>query len=67
MLGVNKNIVNSQWRNGEMEHKASFKNETGSNAVATYSGTKRNIRGGLSFAITLLYSTYSFNRRAKQS
>jgi len=35
-----------------MEHKAYFKNKTGSNAVTTHSDTKRNIPGGLSFAIT---------------
>ena len=35
-----------------MEHKASFKNKAASNAVATHSDTKRNIPGGLSFAIT---------------
>ena len=35
-----------------MEHKAYFKNKTGSNAVTTHSDKKRNIPGGLSFAIT---------------
>ena len=40
-----------------MEHKAYFKNKTGSNAVTTHSVTKRNIPGGLSFAITLLHCT----------
>jgi hypothetical protein len=47
---------------GEMEHQTSFKNKTGSNAVTTHSELTRNIAGGLSFAITLLYSTYSINK-----
>jgi hypothetical protein len=57
MVGVNNKIVNYQYRKGEMEYKASFRNKTASNAKATHSDTKRNIPGGLSFAITLLYST----------
>jgi len=44
-----------------MEHNTSFKNKTGSNAVTTHSHTNRNIPWGLSFAITLLYSTYCIN------
>jgi len=44
-----------------MEHKAYFKNKTGSNAFTTHSYTKRNIPRGLSFAITLLYRTHSIN------
>ena len=36
-----------------MEHRAYFKKKAGSNAVTTNSDTKRNIPGGLSFAITL--------------
>ena len=36
-----------------MEHKAYFKNKTGSNAVTTHSDMKRNIPRGLSFAIIL--------------
>ena len=44
-----------------MEHKAYFKNKTGSNAVTTHSDTKRNIPEGLPFAITLLHCTYSIN------
>jgi hypothetical protein len=40
-----------------MEHKAVFKNKAGSNAITTCSDTKRNIPRGLSFTITLLYST----------
>ena len=36
-----------------MEHKDSFKNKAGSNAVTTHADTKRNIPGGISFAITL--------------
>jgi hypothetical protein len=51
-----------------MEHKASFKNKTASNAIATHSDKKRNIPGGgLSFAITFLYNTYSIKKRAEQS
>jgi len=34
-----------------MEHEASFKNKTGSNALASHSRTTRNIPGGLAFAI----------------
>jgi hypothetical protein len=67
MVEVNNKIVNYQCINGEMEHKASFKNITGSSAEATHSGTKRNIPGGLYFAITVLYSTYSINKRAEQN
>jgi hypothetical protein len=38
--------------NGEMEHKAVFKDKTGINAVATHSDMKSNIpRGGLSLTI----------------
>jgi len=44
-----------------MEHKDSFKNKASSNAVATHSDVKRNIPRGISFAITLSYSTYSIN------
>jgi len=44
-----------------MEHKVSFKNKTGSNAVVTHSDTKKNNPGGLPFAIIALYSTYSIN------
>ena len=51
---------------GEMEHQASFKNKAGSNAVATHSDVKRNIPRGLSFAITLLHSTYSTNQQTEQ-
>ena len=50
-----------------MEHKASFKNKTGINVVATYSDMKRSIPKGLSYAITLLYSIYSINKRAEKS
>ena len=50
-----------------MEHKAYFKNKTGSNAVTTHSDTKRNIPGGLSFTIILLHFTYSINKRVEQS
>ena len=50
-----------------MEHKTLFKNKTGSNATATHSDTKRHIPGGFSFASTVLYSTYSINKRAEQS
>jgi len=51
----------------EMEHKASFKNKAGSNAIVTHSDTKRGVPGGLSFATPLFYSTYCINERAKQS
>jgi hypothetical protein len=44
-----------------------FKNKAGSHAVTTHSDTKRNIPRGLSFAITLLHSTHSINKRAEQS
>ena len=50
-----------------MEHKATFKNKAGSNAIATHSDKKRNVPGGLSFAIPLLYSNYCTNKRAQQS
>jgi len=50
-----------------MEHKASFKNKAGSIAVTTCSDTKWNIPGGLSFAITLLYSTYPINTSDEES
>jgi len=50
----NNKIVNYQYINGEMERKASFNKKTRSNAIATHSDTKRNIPGGLSFAITPL-------------
>jgi len=36
-----------------MEHKAYFKNKAGSNAVTTYSHTKRNIPRGLCLEIIL--------------
>jgi hypothetical protein len=45
-----------------MEHNASFKNKAGSNRDVTHSDKKRNIPRELSFAITLLYSTYSINK-----
>jgi len=50
-----------------MEHSASFKYKAGSNTVVTHSDTKRNISQALSFAITLLYGTYSINKQAEQS
>ena len=50
-----------------MEHKAYFKNKTGCNAVTTHLGRKSNIPGGLSFAINLLYCSYSINKRVEQS
>jgi uncharacterized membrane protein YvbJ len=53
--------------NGEMEHSASAEIKAGSNAVTTHSDTKRNIPGGLSLSITLLYSTYNINTRAEHS
>jgi hypothetical protein len=46
MVRVNNKIVNYQWRNGEIEHKASFKSKTASNAKATHSDTKRYIPRG---------------------
>ena len=50
-----------------MEHNSYFKNKTGSNAVITHSDTKRNIPGGLSFAIILLHCIYSINKRVEQT
>jgi len=50
-----------------MEHKALKRNKAGSNAITTHSDTKRNIPRGLSFAITLLHSTHSTNKRSEQS
>ena len=50
-----------------MEHSASFKYKAGSNTVVTHSDTKRNIPRGLSFAVTLLYSSYSINKQAEQN
>jgi hypothetical protein len=44
-----------------MEHKVTFKNKAESNAITTYSNTKRNILRGLSFAIALLHSAYRIN------
>jgi hypothetical protein len=46
-----------------MELKALKKNKAGSNAVTTDSDTKSNIPRGFYFAITLLHSTDSFNKR----
>jgi hypothetical protein len=50
-----------------MEHKASFKNKAGSNTIVTHSDTKRDVSGGLSYAIPLFYSTYCINERAEKS
>ena len=50
-----------------MQHKASFKNKVGSNAVTIHSDMNRNIPGGLSFAINLFCSAYSANIQAEQS
>ena len=50
-----------------MEKWNTMENKTGSNAATTHSETKRNILGGLSFAITLLHCTYSINNRVEQS
>jgi hypothetical protein len=47
-----------------MEHNISFQNNIECHAVATYSYVKRNIPRGLSFASTVLYSTYSINTGA---
>jgi len=49
---------------GAMEQNASVKNKAGSNAIVTHSYMKRNIPGGLSFAINLWYSTHSINPQA---
>ena len=49
-----------------MEHKDSFKNKAGSNAVTTHGDTRRNIPGGISFVITLCVAlillTHKLNR-----
>ena len=49
-----------------MEHRAYFKNETGSNAVTTHSDTKRNIPGDsfsqLILCIALITLTNELNR-----
>jgi len=48
-----------------MEHKVSFKNETGSNAVVTHSDKKKNNPGGLSpllFCIALIPLTHKLIR-----
>jgi len=68
LVGVNSKIVRlcklsmENWNT-----RLHLKKEAVSNAVTTHSDTKRNIAGGLSFAITLLYNTYSINKRAEQS
>jgi hypothetical protein len=53
--------------NGEMEHKDSCKNKTGSNSDETRSDTKRSIPEELPSAITHVYSTYSINKQAEQT
>jgi hypothetical protein len=40
-----------------MEQNTLVENSSGSNAVTAYSGMKRNIPGGLSIAIIILYNT----------
>ena len=50
-----------------MQHHTSVKNKAGSNVVTTHLVTKMNIPGGLSSAITHLYSTYCINKLAVQS
>jgi hypothetical protein len=50
-----------------MEGKAFIKNKAGSNAVTAHSDTKRNIPMGLTFTITLLYSTHFPDKRAEKS
>jgi len=68
LVGVNSKIVTfCKLYGGEMEHSASFKYKAGSNTVVTHSDTKRNIPRGLSFAVTLLYSSYSINKQAEQN
>jgi hypothetical protein len=68
LAGVNSKIVRfcklsmEKWNTRRF-----FLNKARSNAVTTYSDTKRNIPRGLSFAITLLHSTHSINKRAEQS
>ena len=52
---------------GKWNTRLNFKNKTGINAVSTHSDMKRNIPGGLSFSSTVLYSTYSINKRAEQN
>jgi len=51
---------------GEMEKKL-FLKKSRINAITTHLDTKRNIPRGLSFAITLLHSAHSINKRAEQS
>jgi len=46
-----------------MEHKAYFKNKAGSNAVTTHSDTKKNIKRGVSLAITLSHRTHSISEQ----
>jgi hypothetical protein len=53
--------------NGDREQNASVKNKAGSNTVTAHSDRKRNISEGLSFAITLLYSTYLIKTFAEQT
>jgi len=63
LVGVNSKIVRfckllmENWNT-----RLHLKKRVVSNAVATHSDAERNIAGGLSFAITLLYSTYSINK-----
>ena len=68
LVGVNSKIIRfcklsmEKWKT-----RLIFKNKAGRNAVTTYSDTNRNIPRGLSFAITLLRSTHSINKRPEQS
>ena len=50
-----------------MEHKANFKNKTGNKSVTTHFDMKRNIPGGLSFAIILLHCTYSIKNELNRA
>ena len=68
LVGVNSKIVRFCEISMEKWNTRLFlKNKAGSNAVTTHSDTKRNIPRGLSFAITLLHSTDSINKRAEQT
>jgi hypothetical protein len=68
LVGVNSKIVRfcklsmEKWNT-----RLFFKNKAGRNTVTTDSDTKRNVPRGLSFAITLLHSTDSINKRVEQS
>ena len=67
MVGVNREIVGICKLSVEKWNTRLHLKKAENNAVAIHPDTMSNIAGGLSFVITLLYSTLYINTRPEQA